>query len=104
MLTRLGQPGYWNTPLPASFLRRIPYWKEFERKVSSIPLPKDKTASEHKEKDKRSIQLELTGEQTQQLLKDVHRAYHTEINDILLTALGLTIHGWTGQKQVLQPT
>ncbi|MEV2381112.1 amino acid adenylation domain-containing protein [Paenibacillus larvae] len=83
------------------FLKEIPYWKEFERKVSSVPLPKDKTASEHKEKDKRSIQLELTGEQTQQLLKDVHRAYHTEINDILLTALGLTIHGWTGQKQVL---
>jgi amino acid adenylation domain-containing protein/non-ribosomal peptide synthase protein (TIGR01720 family) len=83
------------------FLKEIPYWKEFESKVSAIPLPKDKTAAEHKEKDKRSIQLELTGEQTQQLLKDVHRAYRTEINDILLAALGLAIHSWTGQKQVL---
>ena len=33
------------------------------------------------------LTVSLTSLQTQQLLKESHRAYHTEINDILLTAL-----------------
>ncbi|MEK5322613.1 hypothetical protein NSS94_25755 [Paenibacillus sp. FSL L8-0644] len=36
-----------------------------------------------------------------QLLKQAHRAYNTEMNDLLLTALGLTIHRWAGLERVL---
>ncbi|MBE0344492.1 hypothetical protein E4V51_33510, partial [Paenibacillus sp. 28ISP30-2] len=39
--------------------------------------------------------------ETQQLLKQAHRAYNTEVNDLLLTALGLAIHSWTGAERVL---
>ena len=37
-----------------------------------------------------------SAEETEDLLREVPRAYHTEINDVLLTALGMAIQGWTG--------
>ncbi|KAF6563602.1 MULTISPECIES: condensation domain-containing protein, partial [unclassified Paenibacillus] len=40
-------------------------------------------------------------QETEQLLKQAHRAYNTEMNDLLLTALGLTIHRWAGLERVL---
>ncbi|MBE5097614.1 condensation domain-containing protein, partial [Bacillus thuringiensis] len=36
----------------------------------------------------------------EQLLKQANRAYNTEINDLLLTALGRTIHKWTGMERI----
>ncbi|MBN3526498.1 amino acid adenylation domain-containing protein [Paenibacillus apiarius] len=83
------------------FLKEIPYWKEIERKTLLTRLPKDKPANAHTQKNKRIAKVELTKKQTQKLLKDVHWAYRTDMNDILLTALGLSIHNWTGQHQVL---
>ncbi|RIE04960.1 hypothetical protein D3H35_03215 [Cohnella faecalis] len=43
--------------------------------------------------------MTLTEEQTEKLLKQVNKAYNTEINDILLTALGLAIGEWNDSKQ-----
>lgn len=37
---------------------------------------------------------------TQSLLRDVHQAYRTEINDILLTALARTISDWSGNVEI----
>ena len=45
--------------------------------------------------------LELSPEDTEKLLRQVNRAYHTEIGDILLTALGLAVKEWTGSDKVL---
>ncbi|KAB2835966.1 MAG: AMP-binding protein, partial [Caedimonadaceae bacterium] len=42
--------------------------------------------------------LELSKEQTQRLLKESHKAYNTQINDILLTALGYTLSKLTHSK------
>ncbi|MBB6274141.1 amino acid adenylation domain-containing protein/non-ribosomal peptide synthase protein (TIGR01720 family), partial [Pedobacter cryoconitis] len=38
---------------------------------------------------------------TRQLLQDVPRAYHTVINDVLLTALALTLARWNNHAQVV---
>ena len=38
---------------------------------------------------------------TQSLLRDVNRAYRTEINDILLTALSRTVSDWSGNVDTL---
>nr|WGD69548.1 condensation domain-containing protein [Bacillus subtilis] len=46
-------------------------------------------------KDTSSVLCELTEEDTKHLLTDVHQPYGTEINDILLSALGLTMKEWT---------
>lgn len=42
----------------------------------------------------------LTQEETEQLLRDVPAVYHTEINDILLTALLQVLCSWTGSDAI----
>ncbi|MBB5644623.1 non-ribosomal peptide synthetase [Pedobacter cryoconitis] len=42
----------------------------------------------------------LNSEATRSLLQDTNRAYHTEINDLLLSALALTLAEWNGHGQV----
>lgn len=43
----------------------------------------------------------LNEEETKSLLTLCHKAYNTEINDILLAALALTINKWTDNKEIL---
>ncbi|WP_255305629.1 hypothetical protein [Paenibacillus sp. Mc5Re-14] len=40
-------------------------------------------------------------QETRLLLQESHRAYNTEVNDLLLTALGSALYNWSGQKRVL---
>ena len=44
---------------------------------------------------------EQSGEETGWLLRETHHAYHTEMNDILLTAVGIGLKGWDGRTQTL---
>ena len=46
--------------------------------------------------DTETIHCALPAEQTAQLLTSVHRAFQTEIMDILLTALGRSLKRWSG--------
>jgi len=39
--------------------------------------------------------------ETRALLREAPRAYHTQINDLLLTALAKTFYAWTGQSSLL---
>ena len=64
------------------------------------PLPKDMDCDETIGKDSETITIHWTAAETEQLLKQTHHAYHTEINDILLTALGMAIHEWTGMGEI----
>lgn len=52
-------------------------------------------------RDSENITVTWTAQETEQLLKQAHRAYNTEMNDLLLTALGLTIYRWAGLERVL---
>ncbi len=47
------------------------------------------------------IQVKLDITQTRALLESLPKAYHTQINDVLLTALSLTYSQWTQQHSVL---
>ncbi|WP_256026151.1 condensation domain-containing protein, partial [Paenibacillus polymyxa] len=78
------------------------YWKQLEQaKAEAAPLPKDFTYEGSLNADSEVLTVEWTEAETQQLLKQAHRAYNTEVNDLLLTALGLAMHNWTGAGQVL---
>ncbi|MGG3837964.1 amino acid adenylation domain-containing protein [Paenibacillus thiaminolyticus] len=81
-------------------LNEIPFWLEMERKARQVPLPRKQQIREKYFKDKRVIRLRVDPEHTRMLLQDVHQAFHTEINDILLTALGLTFRSGEIQVQV----
>ncbi|MGD2088937.1 MAG: non-ribosomal peptide synthase/polyketide synthase [Candidatus Aminicenantes bacterium] len=78
-----------------ALLTELEYWKRIE-KTGGLPLPKDFEISPAKKKIKnlRSPRLTLNPEQTRQLLKEVNQAYSTEINDILLAAVGLAVKDW----------
>ncbi|HZO70832.1 MAG TPA: amino acid adenylation domain-containing protein, partial [Ktedonobacteraceae bacterium] len=49
----------------------------------------------------RALVVTLSVAQTQALLSEVPRAYHTQINDVLLTALVQAFARWTGQSCLL---
>ncbi|MDA8018157.1 MAG: amino acid adenylation domain-containing protein [Thermoanaerobaculia bacterium] len=50
--------------------------------------------------DRESIRFELSRRSTEALLGPCHRAYGTEIDDLLLTALGRALVGWRGGSRV----
>jgi natural product biosynthesis luciferase-like monooxygenase protein/amino acid adenylation domain-containing protein/non-ribosomal peptide synthase protein (TIGR01720 family) len=64
-------------------------------------LPVDLPTGENTEGSARNVTLRLTAEETRALLQDVPRAYHTQINDALLTALARTVGRWAGNSRVL---
>ncbi|WP_342551527.1 amino acid adenylation domain-containing protein [Paenibacillus sp. FSL R7-0652] len=76
------------------------YWRALDQ-VEVNPLPKDMNCNDTIGKDSETITIYWTAEETEQLLKQTHHAYHTEINDILLTALGMAVHDWTGMDKIL---
>ncbi|WP_255288871.1 condensation domain-containing protein, partial [Bacillus cereus] len=75
------------------------YWNEIEQIPTGL-LPKDKEQDCGLIKDSEVITVQWTASETEQLLKHANRAYNTEINDLLLTALGMGIHKWTGMERI----
>ncbi len=80
-------------------LQELPYWKQLTE-TSISPLPKDRTTADQRVQNTRELSLELSREYTEKLLKEVNQAYNTEINDILLSALGLALQQWAGQEKI----
>jgi amino acid adenylation domain-containing protein/non-ribosomal peptide synthase protein (TIGR01720 family) len=64
-------------------------------------IKKDFQGEDNYVKDTRSLSFDLGEEETGLLLSSVNRAFKTEINDILLTALGLAIKKAFAQDRVL---
>ncbi|WP_433582139.1 amino acid adenylation domain-containing protein [Paenibacillus amylolyticus] len=75
------------------------YWQAVEQ-MEVLAVPKDMEADVTTQHDSESLFVRLSPEETELLLKRVHRAYNTEMNDILVTALGIALHKWTGHERV----
>ncbi len=78
----------------------IGYWAGLEQ-IESAPLPKDGPYVTNTLADSEDLRMTLDAEYTGKLLKQVHQAYNTEITDILLTALGLSVKEWAKRDRVL---
>lgn len=79
--------------------QEISYWNAVEsRQVRR--LPRDNDISVKLIGDVRKAEVILSQEETENLLKHVHHAYNTEINDLLLTALGLAFWEWSGHSEI----
>jgi non-ribosomal peptide synthase protein (TIGR01720 family) len=65
-----------------------------------VSLPKNSEVENGTWSEGETKSIQLSEEETRQLLTEVHKAYRTEINDILLTALGRAVKKWTGQEQL----
>ncbi|MGB3534213.1 MAG: amino acid adenylation domain-containing protein [Microcoleaceae cyanobacterium] len=64
-------------------------------------LPIDFSQGENTVEKSETVTIALSLETTEALLKDVPSAYNTQINDILLAALTITLSNWVSQDSLL---
>jgi non-ribosomal peptide synthase protein (TIGR01720 family) len=82
--------------------QELDYWLDSSRSAVA-PLPVDYPAG----KDANTVtsacnvSVSLSAEETRALLQEVPKAYHTQINDVLLTALVQTFAQWSGTRCLL---
>ena len=77
-----------------------PFWITAAQTPGALPRDRVAPADGNRAASTRVITNSLDATLTRALLQDVPEVYHTQINDILLTALGLTLTGWTGGKAI----
>ncbi|MFB2880052.1 non-ribosomal peptide synthase/polyketide synthase, partial [Floridanema aerugineum] len=76
------------------------YWLR-ESYTSVSPIPVDYHQGENTIASAQNVSVSLSEVETQALLQDVPKAYKTQINDVLLTALVLVLSKWTNSNSVL---
>ncbi|WP_437759716.1 non-ribosomal peptide synthase/polyketide synthase [Sorangium sp. So ce1389] len=80
----------------APLLQQLPFWAS---QAGDLPaLPVDRRGGDNTVGSSRSIEVCLDAEATRALLFDVPEVYRTQINDVLLSALGLALAPWTGAR------
>lgn len=72
------------------------YWRKIEEESQGASLRRTKGPSR-----KEILHAELDTRYTEMLLRNTSKSYHTEINDLLICALGMAVHKTTGQSKVL---
>jgi len=78
----------------------LPYWlSASQTSISQIPV--DYKGGDNTVASVSTVSVYLDEAQTQALWQDVPKAYKTQINDVLLTALVLVLSKWTNSKSVL---
>ncbi|MFN8596434.1 MAG: amino acid adenylation domain-containing protein [Anaerolineae bacterium] len=96
---------YWAARLEAyaqtpEVVDQLPYWlNALSGPLNHLPL--DFADGDNIEAATDHVVVTLTSAETQALLHDVPAAYHTEINDALVTALALALSGWARATEVL---
>ncbi|MHA6534792.1 condensation domain-containing protein, partial [Paenibacillus sp. BAC0078] len=79
-------------------LREADYWRQ-EQSVNVQSLPKDgESGGARTIGSSASTAISLSEKETKNLLTGTHHAYKTEMNDVLLAALGLAMQEWTGHE------
>ncbi|MEV7094866.1 non-ribosomal peptide synthase/polyketide synthase [Amycolatopsis sp. NPDC051045] len=79
-----------------SFDGDLPYWQAIEG--TQIPLDTD---GANTVASTRTVTTRLDAELTRALLQDVPGVYRTQVNDVLLAALGGALRRWSGADRVL---
>jgi amino acid adenylation domain-containing protein/non-ribosomal peptide synthase protein (TIGR01720 family) len=85
--------------LPAA-TKELTYWSNIST-TKFTRFPVDCNQGANTEASARSVRVSLNIEETRALLQEIHKAYHTQINDILLTALVQVLATWSGSNSVL---
>ncbi|HEY0806049.1 MAG TPA: amino acid adenylation domain-containing protein, partial [Pseudonocardiaceae bacterium] len=79
-----------------SFAGETEYWQAIE--PHTVPVDHD---GANTVASTRQISVRLTADETKALLRDVPGVYRTQINDLLLAALGRSLGDWTGRDRVV---
>ncbi|MBY0463081.1 MAG: amino acid adenylation domain-containing protein, partial [Alphaproteobacteria bacterium] len=78
--------------------QQIPYWQQIEDSIQALPI--DLKHDLENGGVATTLVVSLSEEETTALLQRVPKAYRTQINDILLTALTLAIGDWTQEYRL----
>jgi non-ribosomal peptide synthase protein (TIGR01720 family)/FkbM family methyltransferase len=82
--------------------QEMPFWLNVqEEQISPLPVDYPQGINSNTEASAAIISTSLNVENTQMLLKEVPKAYQTQINDVLLTALVQALTQWTGTSTQL---
>lgn len=84
----------------ATLAAERPYWLSLGR-FAGGRLPVDRPDGLSNEASSRKVTISLGVDETRSLLQKVPRAYRTQINDVLLTALVEAFSEWTGRRSLL---
>lgn len=71
---------YWNA-ISDQFIDKLPVDYHIEKRVAA---------------DMESVKISLEEDETKKIIKEIHEKFHTEINDILLTAVVMALSEWSG--------
>ncbi|MGW8444292.1 amino acid adenylation domain-containing protein [Paenibacillus sp. S33] len=74
------------------------YWQGIHHTATEL-LPRDAKIIS-KQNQNTEYTVKMTAHETELLLKSVHRAYNTQMDDLLLAALGMSLRDWKGMKRV----
>src|SRR5205085_8532097 len=75
-----------------------PYWLSPGWERASMPTPVDDEQAENTVGSARTLSVWLTEQETQVLMQEVPSVYHTQIHEVLLTALGRAYQRWSGNE------
>jgi amino acid adenylation domain-containing protein/non-ribosomal peptide synthase protein (TIGR01720 family) len=64
-------------------------------------LPVEKESGRQRIATAGTVSKSLSEEETRKLLQEVPETYHTQINEVLMTALGRALGGWLGEGEVV---
>lgn len=76
----------------------LPYWQAQESVRATLP---GQVGGGGLQANQARCTVTLSMQETRQLLKEVPAAYRTQVNDVLLTALGRALCEWTGSSEIL---
>ncbi|MEG4395135.1 amino acid adenylation domain-containing protein [Microcoleus sp. BROC3] len=80
--------------------KELTYWSNISTsKITHLPV--DSRGGANTKASARSVKVSLTSDETRALLQEIHKAYRTQINDILLTALVQVLATWSGSESVI---
>jgi amino acid adenylation domain-containing protein/non-ribosomal peptide synthase protein (TIGR01720 family) len=78
----------------------VDYWLDRGGKIAN-PLPLDCPTGENSVASAATVTVALSATDTHALLHEVPKAYNTQMNDVLLAALGSILRDWAGGSAVL---
>jgi amino acid adenylation domain-containing protein/non-ribosomal peptide synthase protein (TIGR01720 family) len=80
----------------------LDYWlTQFSSGATSLPVDYPGRKNANTVASSAQVSVALGAEQTRALLQEVPSAYHTQINDVLLTALVQSLQEWSGKQTLL---